>query len=407
MNFYKITEAFSNPKCEAYIPDDYKYIFKETTCLACGEVLEINDNRTIVRCSNPNCSIKLSYSILKMLQHLSIKGIGISGVSRYIEDNNRAVRKWELVGRDAAQGIYEERMKTYLDGRKRWCNLNDKESWEYPLETPKLQTYPILDIESKFDIGEPAHTIRNRSDFLRNPPSFLEEPIQASLKVPRTFAEAISCYHIQGMVTKSLKLFNGCDSYDQFLKKIDEYGGLGKFIQATIVKKEDSDTAKLVFKQVLKHRTDLHAASELFTIVPSDFMQTNIVITGNILNVTTETGGTMYKGTFIRVLNDKLAETGKRLILQQRVTEATKILVSDSGGSTNCESAIRINKSREFSDKTPIVICTSDELYDEVFGEPTGGSEGGNEGPSNDSKSHNKGKLNSNGDPEFNNTSLF
>lgn len=83
-DFVTITEAIST----GLIPADYADIFMPVSKCECGADVVINEARTVMKCSNPNCYKVLAGRIVNLYKRFDSNGIGNTVAEQYIKDNH-------------------------------------------------------------------------------------------------------------------------------------------------------------------------------------------------------------------------------------------------------------------------------------------------------------------------------
>ena len=208
---------------------------------------------------------------------------------------------------------------------------------------------------------------RNITDFLRDPPMQFRVQVREALQKKTTFSAAVSTLCIPQLQERSHIVFEGVSSYGEFLKKAAEWGGVPGYLAHKFG--GSGVLVGTIMKQLFAYRNDLYAVSELFNIRSDTLLEIPIVITGGVKCVVDENKRPYTKLGFIDALNALLEPQGKVLRLQQHVTKATRILISDSSEQTgNYATAMGYIKSAQSMNKEPsIVIVSSNMLLNQIL----------------------------------------
>lgn len=362
--FVTLQEAFDT----GLIPKEFESIFPSMNCKWCGKPLKINGALTILRCDNSGCTIRLAKGLVKVLSNLGIKGIGDAKVLLHISSRAAEAEAVAMLSnRFKELGINPEDVLSKCQSGIRWQEAVGKDAYNEIISMSGKINMLGTSFERALDrviSGANERAIHTSIDFLVDPPSEFKDDIQQALSVKRTFSEAVKVLAIPDMVERADLVFADCDSYDEFLLKMEKYGGMSSFVQNKLVKSKNSKLGSTLCLRILTSAKDLKRIPEVFSITTSKVSQLDVVITGSITNVHDEDGGSYTKREFIQLLNDELAGSGVRLALRGRVSRATRFLVCDTGGTSNLAEALYINEQREASGGTDpeIIICTSDEF---------------------------------------------
>lgn len=365
MQMCSLIDAFdSSSSAVVHIPDKFRYLFRGFTCDVCGSPLEVSETLSVVKCSNINCPIKLSKSLVKVMDGLRIKGLGEATISNHIKEHNLRCSAYKLLASEMdAAGIdlsdVAEKMKDSPYSQWREIIPQDKLDKLSKIVTKvELQATNFLDVLRVVVSGKEITPIKCRLDFLQQPPPNFADSIREALSVRRTYTEAIKIMHFPDIVERADSIFGRCDCYDDYLNKIAGFGGFSKFVQKTMIKKNDSILKSRLLVKIIYHSDELRRIPEVFNIRHDASTVLNLVITGSILKVDCST-----KLEYVEYLNEKLEGKDIRLNLQHRVTQMTNILVSDSENTTNYRNAIEINEHRiADGNNNLIIICDSAEL---------------------------------------------
>lgn len=363
-DFVTLQEAFDT----GLIPKEFENIFPSMNCKWCGKPLKINGALTILRCDNSGCTIRLAKGLVKVLSNLGIKGIGDAKVLSHISSRAAEVEAVRMLFNKFAElGINPEDVLSKCQSGMRWQDAVGKDAYNEIISMSGKINMLGTSFEQTLDrviSGAGERAIHTSIDFLMDPPSEFKDDIHQALSVKRTFSEAVKVLAIPDMVERADMVFGDCDSYDEFLLKMEKYGGMSSFVQNKLVKSKNSKLGSTLCLRILTSAKDLKRIPEVFSITTSKVSQLDVVITGSITNVHDEDGGSYTKREFIQLLNDELAGSGVRLVLRGRVSRATRFLVCDTGGTSNLAEALYINEQREASGRTEpeIIISTSDEF---------------------------------------------
>lgn len=205
------------------------------------------------------------------------------------------------------------------------------------------------------------------TDFLRDPPMQFRVQVREALQKKTTFSAAVSSLCIPQLQERSHVIFEGVSSYEEFLNKAAAWGGVPQYLAHKF-----GGSGVLVGtlqQQLFAYRNDLHAVSELFNIRSDSLLEIPVVITGGVKCVVDENKRPYTKLEFIDALNALLEPQGKVLRLQQHVTKATRILISDSNEQTgNYATAMGyINAAQSMNQEPSIVIVSSDMLLNQII----------------------------------------
>lgn len=344
MEFYKISVAFKDKDCAAYIPEKFQYIFQDTRCPICGSELEISETRCIVRCPNLKCGNRLAYTYAKIYKNLGVKGFAYANLRDYIRDNMVAIN---------------------------YANKENLTNRFKQIANPEFEYKPItpyISALARFNAGEIAHDVSNRIDILKYPPNNCVEAIKAALQEPRTFAQAVELLQIPGVGSRARLVFAECDSFKDFLDKANKNNGIYNYLLTKVFSKNSEVLSKQVMQSLKDFQVELNRIPEIFNIISSRIIQIPVVITGNVANVKDPFGNKLTKRGFIARLNEVSEPLGKRFDLRDSTTEQTAILVSDSGtNSNNFSRAVAINRKRENTSKPQIIITDSASLLASIM----------------------------------------
>lgn len=366
-DFVSLHDAFK----DGLIPEKFRSIFNTTDCKWCGRPLAVNRNLTIVRCNNSKCVIRQAKSLVKVMQNLCIKGLGETKIYDHI-----CKRRVEAAAYDFVKEKVEE-LGVDLVKLRESCKQGEKRLWDALSKEQQTELHKLsvkIDVSgASFDNtiaavlrGSVKEPITSPLSFLLDPPAEYAQVIDMALATPRTYAEAVKVLAIPDMVERADLLFGDCDSYDDFKIKIGKYGGFQNFIEQEIAKSKDGKIKKILLQRIIENCVDLHRIPSAFNIVTSKVTKIDVVITGGVIGVTDVDGGHYNKQEFLQALNNDLVKLGIRLVLKKRVSNTTKILVCDGGGTSNLQDALYINEQRKDTTVPPIEICTSSELAAEV-----------------------------------------
>lgn len=325
MKFYTIRELKTNiPGLGVKIPEKFWDIFSQEECEECGTELVCNEDLTIFRCPNDNCTIRLAGALDKVLHNLGIKGVAATTISKYISDNNSTMRYYEKKAEYASRG---EQIPSILTLR------------EQRLSNP--------------------HWIRSKLEFFANPPRVIRDELKSALEIPRTFAEAVRIMNITDLISRSDAIFKDCCNMEQFQEKTRKSGGIYNWLRENLVKGTATTLVNNIVAKLWSNRQELKEIPEYFNIIKETLVSIKVVITGHISSVTSDDGGHLSKDEFIGILNNKLIQTGKRIMLDKRVSGNTSILVADSDGTSNLAAAENINSQREKGSGFPLIAITT------------------------------------------------
>ena len=177
------------------------------------------------------------------------------------------------------------------------------------------------------------------------PPYNLIECIQ---DLNPTFPQLVEMLHIPNFGTKAYKLFDGFDSFMEFLQAMNASGDMVSFITKRVGGQE---TTAAIVQILTTYRDELLKITDLIKVRPKSKKVILIQITGHILNVRSESGGSLTKDDFVRALND----IGSKIGYEFRRSDALKsvsFIVADTKSNTR---KYNIGKERN-------ILVTSDKL---------------------------------------------
>lgn len=159
------------------------------------------------------------------------------------------------------------------------------------------------------------------------PPYNLVEAIQA---LNPTFPQIVELLHIPNFGTKAYKLFDGFDSFKEFLSKMSASGDYVNFILNRVGGEE---TTAAIVNIMTTYRNELLQITDLVRVRPKSKKVVLIQITGHILNVRDGDGGPLTKDEYVRILND----VGSKIGYEFRRSDALKsveFIVADTASKT-------------------------------------------------------------------------
>lgn len=184
-------------------------------------------------------------------------------------------------------------------------------------------------------------------DFIRKPPPpfNLIELIQE--KNP-TFPQLVGMLHIPNFGTKAFKLFDGYNSYMEFINALATSENSMQFLRARV----SGDETLAVIIEILRDYTDcLKCITSFISVRNKSDRIISIQITGHVLNVRAEDGSSLTKDEYISVLNNIGIKGGYEFRMSSAL-QSVKFIVADTPSNTR---KYRIGQERG-------VLVTSDKL---------------------------------------------
>lgn len=145
-----------------------------------------------------------------------------------------------------------------------------------------------------------------------------------------TFPQLVELLHIPNFGTKAYKLFDGFDSFKDFLKAMSASGDLVGYIFNRVGGEE---TTAAIVEIITTYSKELLQITDLIHVRPKSNKIVLIQITGHILNVRDGEGGPLTKDEYVRILND----IGSKIGYEFRRSDALKsveFIVADTASRT-------------------------------------------------------------------------
>lgn len=173
------------------------------------------------------------------------------------------------------------------------------------------------------------YSISSMLDFILEPPPpyNLVDCIQA---MNPTFPQLVEMLHIPNFGTKAYKLFDGYDSFKEFVTDMASSGDMINFITQRVGGQE---TTAAIIDILTTYHSDLQQITDIIRVRPKSKKVILIQITGHILNVKTENGGSLTKDEYVRILN----AAGSKIGYEFRRSDALKsvsFIVADTASRT-------------------------------------------------------------------------
>lgn len=145
-----------------------------------------------------------------------------------------------------------------------------------------------------------------------------------------TFPQLVEMLHIPNFGTKAYKLFDGFDSFKDFLNEMRASGDMIGFVLKRVGGEE---TTAAVVDILSTYKQELLQITDLIKVRPKSKKVILIQITGHILNVRDDNGGSLTKDEYVRILND----VGSKIGYEFRRSDALKsveFIVADTASRT-------------------------------------------------------------------------
>lgn len=168
------------------IPEAYNSVF-ENVC-ECGSENIIAPNLKRMTCCDPDCYIKVGYKLAEMFSRAGFIGLGYATCSNVY----KSLRNYD-----------ESRKKAGLDG------LFKTNSYTEVLLVP-WESYPpdVASTSAGFNFNQACHLVCN---------------------TVKTFSQLVGSLGLTGLGSNTDKIFDGINSLDEWIEKVNEAGGLTKF----------------------------------------------------------------------------------------------------------------------------------------------------------------------------------
>lgn len=184
-------------------------------------------------------------------------------------------------------------------------------------------------------------------DFIRKPPPPFNLIELMQEKNP-TFTQLVAMLHIPNFGTKAFKLFDGYNSYMEFINALAASEDGMQFMHARV----NGDETLAVIIEILHDYMDcLKGITSLVTVRSKSDNVILIQITGHVLNVRSEDGSSLTKDEYINVLNNIGIKGGYEFRMSSAL-QSVKFIVADTPSNTR---KYRIGQERG-------VLVTSDKL---------------------------------------------
>lgn len=204
-------------KEKGLIPKAWHNVFPDKC--RCGEIYVISENLKTTSCPDPRCYIKVADRMADTLANLGIKGYGFSFCYKYVTHNQ---------------------CRSHLD-------IFHKFGAEY---MPNGRVDKTL-------VSEMYHT----------------------LKIKRTFAQAVALCEIPRLKNNAMKLFRRIDDFNHLREEVISRNSVLSFCQETFGPGETSVQATEV---IGNFATELNVISKLFNLIPAVKKEFHIAITGSL-----------------------------------------------------------------------------------------------------------------------------
>ena len=301
-DFYTIEVAMSN----GLIPESYHNLFKKyTKCpeIKCGSDIIINTNRTVMKCSNPNCIRILSGRVLKIYNSFGIMDFGPQSAYDYINIHNIHDVPGALV--DCPKAIEENIVN--------WFN-----SYHTPGEVLEMLAIP--------GIGTKAHKIMNNINNFTEFNNAIDNVgtnhvlYECGLrgKLPDKYWELMLQFHETGGEWERFKNFllkfstTGVipfNNYDEFFNEIKRAG----LYQLCMIQLGGDGTDGMERAETMScYWNEIQVISGMVKCYPNKIETRKIIITGDITKVTREDGLPFDRLEFINYINSISSTYGVR-----------------------------------------------------------------------------------------------
>ncbi len=184
-------------------------------------------------------------------------------------------------------------------------------------------------------------------DFIQKPPPPFNLIELMQEKNP-TFTQLVEMLHIPNFGTKAFKLFDGFNSYMEFIDALAASEDSMQFLRARV---SGEETLAVVIDIMHDYTDSLKNITSLVTVRNKSDNIILIQITGHVLNVRAEDGSSLTKDEYITVLNNIGIKGGYEFRMSSAL-QSVKFIVADTPSNTR---KYRIGQERG-------VLVTSDKL---------------------------------------------